>query len=114
MDPCALGNLLSIELRLLERVVKKSLHQILIESRAEAKRTRKLTESVMKEEELNLKRYQTEMKKNRADLDQQINTIMKSKTQIHQFCEMIMLNTRANQPLATDKLIKILKKSLEK
>ena len=39
---------------------------------------------------------------------------MKSKTQIHQFCEMIMLNTRANQPLATDKLIKILKKSLEK
>ena len=38
-----------------------------------AKRTRKLTESVMKEEELNLKRYQTEMKKNHADLDQQIN-----------------------------------------
>jgi hypothetical protein len=93
---------------------KKSLHQILIESRAEAKRTRKLTESVMKEEELNLKRYQTEMKKNQADLDHQINKIMKSKTQIHQFCEMIMLNTRANQPLATDKLIKILKKSLEK
>jgi hypothetical protein len=93
---------------------KKSLHQILIESRAKAKRTKKMAESVMKEEEINLKRFQNEMKKNHEELDQQINTIMKSKTQIHQFCEMIMTNTKLNNPLATDKLIKILKKSLEK
>jgi len=93
-------------------IEKESLAKILYHSRVKLRGSIKSIDDSIKNEQRCMQGFQIESNRRKADMDHQINSIMKSKSQVHRFCDLYMLNATPKNPVPTEKILRSLNNKL--
>jgi len=93
-------------------IEKESLAKILYHSRAKLRKSIHNIDNSIKNEQRMMQGFQLESNRRKAEMDHQINSIMKSKSQVHRFCDLYMLNATPKNPVPTDKILRSLNNKL--
>lgn len=87
-------------------IEKESLAKILYQSREKLRNSIHNIDNSIKNEQRMMQGFQLESNRRKAEMDNQINSIMKSKSQVHRFCDLYMLNATPKNPVPTDKILR--------
>jgi len=89
-------------------IEKQSLVKTLYQSRVKLRGSIKSIDDSIKNEQRMMQGFQIESNRRKTEMDNQVNAIMKSKSQVHRFCDLYMLNATPKNPVPTEKILRSL------